>query len=239
MRNLKRNCQRNRAWEIHPYPCLGQFRFLELNLADRGELYAKLISILKSGGRFLDIGCCLGQDIRKLVYDGAPQGSAAGAELNSGFIELGYELFNDRDRFNGPIVAANILEPLEGSSLAEMIGSLDVVQLGMILHLFTWDEQVAAFENAIKLLKKEVSTLVIGQATGHLDGVETGGAWGRKTFKHNVDTFKELVQDVGKRTSTEWTIKAELDTGLSVFDGKRTWDDPKTRRLLFEIERVK
>ena len=42
--------QRNKAWEVHHYPCLGQFRFLELNLSARpsGDLYARLLSMLKS-----------------------------------------------------------------------------------------------------------------------------------------------------------------------------------------------
>ncbi|KAJ9145285.1 Methyltransferase [Pleurostoma richardsiae] len=232
---------RDRAWQIHPYPCLGQFRFLELNLSERGALYARLLATLRAGGRFLDIGCCLGQDIRKLVHDGAPRGSAAGAELNAGFIEIGYELFRDRETFGAPIVQANILEPVdaEGAPLAQFLGQLDVVQLGMILHLFTWAEQVAAFENAIKLLNNGVKgTLIIGQASGNLDGVATGGAWGRQTFKHNVETFEKLVKEVGSRTGTEWNVRAELDNGLSIYDGKRTWDDPKTRRLLFEVERV-
>lgn len=232
--------QRNRAWEIHPYPCLGQFRFLELNLAARGDLYTRLLSNLKAGGRFLDVGCCLGQDIRKLIFDGAPADSVAGAELSAAFIELGYELFKDKEKLGETaIVAANILEPIgEGSTLAQFVGQLSVVQLGMILHLFSWEEQVSAFENAIKLLEDEKGTLVIGQASGNVDGIETGGAFGRMTHKHNVDSFERLIKDVEAKTETKWKVKAELDNGLSIFDGKRTWDNPKTRRLLFEIERV-
>ena len=231
--------QRNRAWEIHPYPCLGQFRFLELNLADRGDLYTRLLDILKSGGRFLDVGTCLGQDLRKLVYDGAPASSVAGAELNTGFIELGYELFGDKDSLESLIVSANILEPITGSSLEELEGKLDVVQLGMILHLFSWEEQIVAFENAIKLLKPEKKgTLIIGQASGNLDGIATGGAWGRVTFKHNVESFEKLIKELGDKTGTQLKVTASLDNGLSIFDGKRTWDDPKTRRLLFEVERI-
>ena len=61
--------QRNRAWDIHPYPCLGQFRFLELNLSKRVDVYPRLLSMIKKGGNFMDIGCCLGQDLRKLIFD--------------------------------------------------------------------------------------------------------------------------------------------------------------------------
>lgn len=191
---------------------------------------------------FLDIGTCLGQDIRKLIHDGAPSATVAGAELSSTFIELGYRLFRD-DPATMRVVQADILAPLYGdSSLAPFCGMLKVVQLGMILHLFSWDEQLTAFEHAIALLSDEPGVLVIGQATGNLDGIETRtvspGGKDKGTWKHNVESFERLIRDVEERTGTRWTVKAALDMGLSVQDGKRTWDDPRTRRLLFEIERL-
>ncbi|KAG8162469.1 hypothetical protein KVR01_008234 [Diaporthe batatas] len=254
---------RNKAWEVHHYPCLGQFRFLELNLSarPRGDLYARLLVTLKSSPAppstpaFLDVGACLGQDVRKLIHDGAPPGSVAGAELSPTFIRLGYELFRDSPA-DVAMVQADILEPLaraageegkEGptasASLAQFRGKLSVVQLGMILHLFTWEQQLTAFENAIALLRDEPGVLIIGQATGNLDGVATqtltvGGA-NKGTHKHNVESFERLVKEVEAGTGTRWDVKAELDEGLSVNDGKRTWDDPKTRRLLFELERIR
>lgn len=248
--------QRNKAWEVHHYPCLGQFRFLELNLSARpsGDLYARLLSILKSSEpsspAFLDVGACLGQDVRKLIHDGAPPASLAGAELSPTFIRLGYELFRDSPA-DVTMVQADILAPLGGedggnsssSSLGQFRGRLRVVQLGMILHLFTWEEQLTVFENTVALLRNEPGVLIIGQATGNLDGVVTqtltvGGA-NRGTCKHNVESFKKLIKEFEVRTGTQWDVKAELDEGLSVHDGKRTWDDPKTRRLLFELERVR
>lgn len=198
---------------------------------------------------FLDVGACLGQDARKLIHDGAPPASVAGAELSPTFIQLGYELFRDSPA-EVAMVQADILAPLDGgggvsssSPLSQFRGRLRVVQLGMVLHLFTWEEQLAAFENTVALLRDEPGVLIIGQATGNLDGVVTqtltvGGA-NRGTCKHNVESFKRLIKDVEARTGTQWDVKAELDEGLSVHDGKRTWDDPKTRRLLFELERVR
>lgn len=175
----------------------------------------------------------------------------AGAELSPTFIRLGYELFRDSPG-DVTMVQADILAPLaregqeEGSAaspLTRFRGSLRVVQLGMILHLFTWEEQLTAFENAIALLRDEPGVLIIGQATGNLDGVVTqtltvGGA-NKGTCKHNVESFKRLIKHVEARTGTQWDVQAELDEGLSVHDGKRTWDDPKTRRLLFELKRVR
>lgn len=162
--------------------------------------------------------------------------------MSSTFLQQGYELFRDSPE-SVKMVEANILSPItDASPLAAWRGKLKAVQLGMILHLFTWEEQVTAFTNAISLLANEEGVSVLGQATGDLDGRQTctlspGGAE-RNTWKHNVSTFEELIRDVEDRTGTRWIIHAELDGGLSIEDGKRVWDNPKTRRLLFEIRRV-
>lgn len=234
---------RNAAWQVHPYPCLGQFRFLELNLSHR-DLYPKLLEELKTqpDARFLDIGCCLGQDLRKLIIDGAPAERVAGAELNGAFIDLGYTLFKDKESLEGktPIVFANILEdPSSAASpLYSLVGTFSAVQLGMLLHLFTWEEQITAFKHTLALLRGKPGDRIFGQATGHLDGTPTASVGVRATFKHNADTFAKLITQFGEATNTQWTIvTAKLDNGLSIFDEKRTWDDPRTRRLVFEIER--
>lgn len=191
---------------------------------------------------FLDVGTCLGQDVRKLIHDGAPSYAVAGADLSSTLLQQGYELFRDSPQ-TVKMVEASILSPIaDENPLAAWKGKLKAVQLGMILHLFTWEEQVAAFLHAIALLRDENGVSVFGQATGNLDGRETQtlspGGIERRTWKHNVNTFEKLIKDVEERTGTRWTVHAELDEALSVNDGKRTWDDPKTRRLLFEIRKA-
>lgn len=72
--------QRDKAWEVFPYPCIGQFRFLNLSLCQQPS-YSSVLERLKGGAKYVDIGCCLGQDIRRLVADGAPAENLYGAEL--------------------------------------------------------------------------------------------------------------------------------------------------------------
>jgi ubiquinone/menaquinone biosynthesis C-methylase UbiE len=59
-------------------------------------VYPDIIKRLKDGQAFLDIGCCFGQVIRKLVYDGVPSENIYGADFREDFIELGHELFRDK-----------------------------------------------------------------------------------------------------------------------------------------------
>jgi hypothetical protein len=129
----------------------------------------------------------------------------------------------------------NILDG-DGPVLKELEGQFDIVQLGMILHLFSWDEQVIVFKHAIRLLKAHGDVAIIGQATGNIDGVASP-SWRKDTFKHNVEMFQRLIAEVERETGTQWDVKASLDEGLSIHDGKRTWDDAKTRRLLFDVRK--
>lgn len=45
--------------------------FLQLNMS-LSPAYDEVLSRLKNEQRLLDLGCCFGQDIRKLVHDGVP-----------------------------------------------------------------------------------------------------------------------------------------------------------------------
>ncbi|KAF1354047.1 hypothetical protein BDV97DRAFT_396832 [Delphinella strobiligena] len=77
---------RERAWKVFPYPCIGGFHFIELSLSEL-PIYPEVLSRVQSGESFLDVGCCFGQDIRKLVFDGAPSNKIYGSDLDHRFLE--------------------------------------------------------------------------------------------------------------------------------------------------------
>jgi phospholipid N-methyltransferase len=208
---------------------------LELSLSKRTDIYANLVSRLKEGDTYADVGCCLGQDIRKLIYDGVPAENLVGLELNPGFIDAGYKLFKDKETLRTKMVRADIQDP-EGS-WTEFQGQMDVVQLGMIMHLFSWDQQVTLLENAMKLLKLDKKgTCIIGQAAGHMDGI-LSPTFRPETFRHNPDTFEKLMAEVAAKTGTQWRTKATIDNSLSIHKRKK-WDVAKAIRISFEVERL-
>ncbi|CAI7585794.1 unnamed protein product [Penicillium glandicola] len=59
---------RNKAWQIHPYPCIGLFRFLNFNIS-LSPIYAQVVDRVREGQTLLDLGCCFGQDLRKIAFD--------------------------------------------------------------------------------------------------------------------------------------------------------------------------
>lgn len=230
--------QRDQAWEVNAYPCIGQFRFLDLSMM-RLETYPRILDTLKSGGKLLDLGCCLAQDIRKLVVDGVPAENLYGAEYEAPFIDVGYDLFKDRDTLKSHFMQADVLDSSPEAPLSTLNSSIDIIHLGMVLHVFSREDQLIALERCVEILKPQPGTLIVGQAVGHVDGKRSPAHEGVISFKHSDKTFRELISDLETKTGAKFRVKAELDHGLGVSDGKRKWDlDDMTRRLTFEVERI-
>ncbi|KAH8672901.1 hypothetical protein BGZ60DRAFT_405807 [Tricladium varicosporioides] len=225
---------RDRAWDIYPFPCVGQFRFIELSLCELPS-YPTVLERIKNGGIFVDMGCCFGQDIRKLVHDGAPAINTWGIELAAEFIDLGYELFNDGATLETHMLKADIFD----AQVDELSDKVDVIYVGLFLHLFGWDGQKKACQRIVQLLKNEKGVLILGQQIGSVTPHQAPTTAGIQMFKHDASSFEKLWKEVGEATGTEWKVTADLDYGLGIENFKKKWDDSTTRRLVFEVERLR
>lgn len=235
---------RDALWDIFPWPCIGQFRFLDLSFSKQPS-YDRILALLRSGNdRMIDVGCCLAQDLRKLAYDGAPSSSLFGIEIEPRFVEMGYDFFKDRDSpsfRDVTLIRGDFLDKSLGDMepISALMGSFGIVHVGMVLHIFDWEGQIAACGRLVEFLRDEKGSMIVGQSVGDLEGKEVYIP-GRKKhiFKHNVETFKEMWMEIGRRHGTQWDVRAKLDEGLGIAEGKRDWDQATSRRLAFEVERV-
>lgn len=225
--------KRDKAWDVVPYPCIGQFRFLNLSLYKQPS-YKSVVERIGQGAKYLDVGCCLGQDLRRLVADGVPSENTYGAELEAPFIDLGYQFFNDRDTLKTHFMQANIMDLTDDGPLHALIGKIDFLHLGMVVHIFPLDKQRTLLENCVQLLKPEPGVLILGQAAGDSEGLQyrDGG------FKHSDITFRQLWAEVSEKTGIKFECRASIDEGLGIGQGLRSWDIPTARRLVFEVERL-
>ena len=230
--------QRERAWKIYPYPCIGRFRFLEFALS-RSTRYRDILDRLKSGQKLLDLGCCFGQDIRKLVQDGAPAGNLLGADLRKDFMELGYDLFLDRSTLSTTFFVADVFDM---STLNGVAGRIDIVHIGSFLHLFSWEKQREAAAHISKLLRRSVGSLIVGNQTGSMqpgeyplkvDSDET-------MYRHNASSFEKLWNEVGFEFGFEWKIIFDFPpegTSLASTRASEDYQDTSTgKRFTFSIE---
>jgi SAM-dependent methyltransferase len=142
----------NEAWEIFPYPCIGQFRFLDLSLR-KFEEYPEVLKRLQEGQRLLDLGCCFGQEVRQLVADGAPAENIFGCDLREEYITLGYKLFCDEDTLKSTFITANIFDAT--SPLTALKGQFDMVFAGSFFHLWGYEDQVKVYKLVVGLLRPQ------------------------------------------------------------------------------------
>lgn len=133
---------------------------------------------------------------------------------------------------------ADVFDSSDASPLAVFKGTFDFIHLGMVLHMFSWAEQLGLLERCMALLKPEAGVLVLGQAVGNAEGTSAGHKWGDKAFRHSDGTFRQLWKEVEERSGVRFICRASLDRGLGVAEGNRAWDLSNARRLVFEVERL-
>ncbi|CAD6590169.1 MAG: hypothetical protein ASARMPRED_004599 [Alectoria sarmentosa] len=165
-----------------------------------------------------DLGCCFAQDIRKLARDGAPTENLYACDLEQSFLDLSYDLFQDRDTMKGHFFTANALE--EDAVLDKVQGKMDFVYTASFLHLFGWDDQLK---------------------TGNVKGQEVRntspvGIDPRIIWRHSVESFAKLWDVAGAETGTKWRTWGQLDEAEGMTVGH--WAELGIRRLRFEVARM-
>lgn len=223
-----------------PYACIGTLRFLNLSLS-KHPLYPTILSRLsspRSNQTLLDLGCCFGQDIRKLVYDGAPSSNLHGIDIDAAFIELGYDLFLDRNTLESTFSTADLFHQPSTDLLNKIGGGVDILNAASFYHLFNWEQQAHLAKNVIKLLKPVKGAMLIGRQVGSTKPGEYPQMKrdGTTTYWHDVASWERLWKEIGEATSTQWTVYASLDEEEFGYE-QNQWGDPSMRRLLFAVYR--
>ena len=185
---------------------MGQFWFVTLGLSEHPS-YAALLARLRTSPspKLLDLGTCLGQDLRKLAFDGVPLDSLYGADVFPEYETIGYELFQDQAKFQAHFIQGDLFDDSSLSRLAETRGTWDIVSTIMVLHIWDWDDQVAACKRILKLLKPQKGNLIIGSQTGLTEAKKqplkppyAKPGEDRYVYRHNLDTFREMWDQIQK-----------------------------------------
>ena len=210
----------------------------------RTQLYVSILRTLLEGGKFLDVGCMFGQDLRKLVFDGAPVSGVYGTDLRGDFFPLGYELFRDEalippDHF----ITADIMDP--NSPLRRFHHDLDVISAKDVFHCFDYPAQVKLAMRFIVLLKPQPGSRVIGQLVGHVRAGDYATGFGdaglAKMFHHNDESFARLWEEAGQETGTRWRVESrmwKIKPHWEPVQRKGQTRGPDNRTLLFVVERL-
>lgn len=204
----------------------------------KSPAYASIIHTLKAGGSFLDIGCFIGQDLRRLVADGAPSDHLYAVDVVNHW-DVGYDMYRDRDRFSAHFIEADILYP--NAELEALRGRVDVISITHVLHQWDWGGQVKAVEQLVGLSSGR-GALVVGFQVGSV-GVRERNASGlakSDAYWHDPGSFQRMWDEVGREMGTEWRCEARLLRWEEVgWDPKDTeYLGNEARVLEFVVRRV-
>lgn len=229
--------QRDTAWEVFPYPCIGQFRFLDMAIGGF-DAYPEVVKRLKSGKeKLLDLGCCFGQDIRRLVSDGVPDKVCIGSDIHQGFLDLGYDLFLDKDSLHSEFIEADIFEAQ--SKLTPLEGHIDIIHASSFFHLFGYEGQKKIARRVVQILKPQKDSLLVGRQVGNVKAheEESSASGSGSMYLHDVESWKQMWKEIGDETGTQWEVEAVLEDWPLV--GNRvSWHKEGTKRIHFAVRRV-
>ncbi|CAG8974861.1 hypothetical protein HYALB_00000476 [Hymenoscyphus albidus] len=199
---------REKAWHIRPYPCIGSFAFLDFCLRDLPN-YAALLRLLKTGGRkFVDLGCCFGQNMRWLAKDGVSPDAMIGVDLLPDFWDLSFDMFKDRDKMGSRLIVGDVLHDGQCKELGELERNVDVVFAGNLFHLFGWDDQVKVATRAVQW-SRGPGSIICGEMIGMVEARSKLSGWGESGTTHfwqDEKSWRILWEKVEGITGTAWDV---------------------------------
>ncbi|GLB41661.1 hypothetical protein LshimejAT787_1002610 [Lyophyllum shimeji] len=222
-----------KAYEVFEYRCIRSFGFTRLKIS-RLPAYQEALKLAQQrpGALFLDIGCCFGNDVRKIVADGWPVENAIASDLHQEFWNYGHELFRStpttfpatfiggdafdsaflapRKPFYSPEEPAPLTQPLRSlTSLTPLRGHMSTIHASSFFHLFDEPQQLELARRLATLLSASPGSMIFGVHGGRPEkGLRTEAlnSAGKYMFCHSPETWRDLWDGV---VFKKGTVKVE------------------------------
>lgn len=135
-------------------------------------------------------------------------------------------------------IAGSLLD--ETARFPQLEGKIDIVNANSLFHLFTWEEQVTVTSRLVSFMKDKAGSMILGRQVGAVEAGEYRALnEGATTYRHNVDSFRRLWEEVEGKTGSAWDVAARLDME-DIMQGVnlgQKWMESGTRRLHFVVTR--
>uniref|UniRef100_A0A6B2LJ66 Uncharacterized protein n=1 Tax=Arcella intermedia TaxID=1963864 RepID=A0A6B2LJ66_9EUKA len=148
----------------------------------------------------MDIGCCIGTDLRFMIYDKFVDLEGGdyivGVDVEPEFYRVGFEIFEDEDQFRDKFYPCDVLCESQVQGLKEARGPFNVVYCGSVFHLLQKEETETLARVAFELL--EAGGVFFGR-TGSQEAwggfeVEAGDV---EKYLHTMESFRALLEASG------------------------------------------
>ncbi|THV02783.1 hypothetical protein K435DRAFT_320303 [Dendrothele bispora CBS 962.96] len=231
--------------EVFRYGCILNSVFAKFKIS-RLPAYPDVLELGRTREKaiLLDIGCCFGHDLRKVVADGFPINNVVASDLHPEFWVLGHEIFQSTvETFPAGFVPGDALDPdfilprkpfLQLSdvtterpdlhalkSLTPLQGHVSVIHASAFFHLFDQTQQQILGERLGSLLSPLPGSVIFGVHRALLDGPGIlTNIREEQVFCHSPESWKNLwdggIFPLG-------TVKVEADLVPRMRDGKQQW----------------
>lgn len=193
-----------KALAVATYRCIKTYSYL-LGRISLNPFYSSILPDF-SQKTILDLGCCFGTDMRKMISDGANPQLMWGIDLHAEFFPLGHLLFSDEDKLpltsflQGDFFQEDFVPKISQAFTTRQqkpFNGFNLVQLGAVLHLLNEDGVI----HILSLIKKELlgqGAKLIGQTVGRVDGdASVITQRGDLRYLHTKESLRELMEKLG------------------------------------------
>ncbi|KAG6332952.1 hypothetical protein ID866_6137 [Astraeus odoratus] len=186
-----------------------------LSLHRHTQLPKQVLEVGQRGGALLmEVGCCFGLDMRRVVVDGFPVKQIIASDLRAELWELGHVLCRSTpESFPVTFLAGDVFDPeflsplrsetdhkapldLPGiSTLNALKGRVHAIYAKSIFHLFNEEQQYQLAHALGSLLSHESGSVIFGSHVGdeHKGLITHKAVAGKEsTFSHSPSSWKEL-----------------------------------------------
>ncbi|EIN14024.1 hypothetical protein PUNSTDRAFT_59635 [Punctularia strigosozonata HHB-11173 SS5] len=245
------------ARSVYPHGCLRRLEFTSLQIA-RHPIYPDVQALLRQrpDAILLDMGACLGSDLRKVVFDGWPMQNVVATDVRPAFWMVGHELFNSTPdtwpvpRIVGDVLNQNFLSPAPPfysppgtprpdlrtlHNLNMLRGHVSVIHASNFFHLFDEPRQKMIGQGLAALLTPGPGGIIYGSQGGRFEKgfrMEVENAAGTYMFCHDPETWVKLWDgEIFPKGTVE--VKAEL-----VYPEKPDSLGFKFAKLIWSVKRL-
>ena len=176
-----------------------------------------------------------------MFNENVPSTQLYGFDLEPAFIDLGYELFQDRDKLLATMLSGDVLADINTpDDLTVLEGRMDIVHAASLLHSWGWDDMITAAKRLVSLTHQH--SIIVGNQMGSLDPGEYPMPTGKGfNFRHDVESMARFWNQVGDETDSSWKVESNLFLPPVVKENsEHSWAkaDPNIRMIWFCATRI-